>query len=167
MEALMNQKNGNNRPKVELGLNEEAVLRLLKDKCYEGSNSFGAFHLYSVEHEGLEKAFFAPAEVHEQIVGSNLKAGDEFVVRKVAAENGKQVGSRIEFRLLKKAEAASTAPGGTDGNQHVASDGLKAMMAQCVREAVEITKGISGVAWQNEDVQKISSCLFIARSRMN
>jgi len=46
----------------------------LKDKCYEGSNSFGAFHLYSVEHEGLEKAFFAPAEVHEQIVGSNLKA---------------------------------------------------------------------------------------------
>ena len=163
----MNQKNGNNRPKLELGLNEVAVLRLLKDRCYEGSNSFGAFHLYSVEHQGLEKAFFPPPDIHQQILEGNLKTGDEFLVRKIATENGKKMSSKLEFQVLKKAEVASPPTGRADGDQHVSGDGLKAMMEQCVREAVEITKGISGVAWQNEDVQKIASCLFIARSRMN
>lgn len=163
----MNQKNGNNRPKLELGLNDEAVLRLLRDRCYEGSNSFGRYYLYSVDHAGEEKAFFATPDVHQQILEAGLKSGDEILVRKVPVENGKKVSSKIEFQVLKKAEVATSDPGRIEGNQHVGGDGLKALMEQCVREAVEITKGISGVSWGNEDTQKIASCLFIARSRMN
>ena len=163
----MSQTNGHNRMKLELSLGEEAKVRLLKDRCFEGTNSFGAFYLYSVEHEGVEKAFFAPPEIHRQILESNLKTGDEFVVRKVPVQNGKKTSSRVEVEVLKKAEV----PGGHSTASQLSmprnDDGLKALMAQCLTEAVAITKEISAVPWQNEDIQKIASCLFIARSRMN
>ena len=155
------------RPKVELKLNEEARLRLLKDRCFEGNNSFGPYFLYTVDHGGEEKAFFATSTVHQQILEDGLKAGDEILVRKVAVQNGKKVSSKLELEVLKKAEASTLTSTRTSGNEPAASDGLKALMERCVREAVEITRGISGVAWQNEDVQKIASCLFIARSRAN
>jgi hypothetical protein len=153
--------NGNNRPKVDLALNEEARLKLLKDKCYEGSNSYGKYYLYSVDHSGEEKAFFATADIHQQILEAGLKCGDEFVVRKFAVPNGKKVSSRIEFEVVKKTPLRSEG----DGLQKSNGDGLKALMENCVQEAVDITKAVTGVSWQNEDVQKIASCLFIARSR--
>ena len=37
-----------NPPKLELQLNESAKLKLLKDKCYEGQSTYGAYYLYSV-----------------------------------------------------------------------------------------------------------------------
>jgi hypothetical protein len=49
--------NGNGtatKPKIELGLNESATLKLMKDKPYSGENSFGPYFLYSVTHEGVE-----------------------------------------------------------------------------------------------------------------
>ena len=70
----MSQNNGNNRPKVELSLNQEAKLTLTKDRCYEGSNSFGTYYLYSVEQDGQEKSFFATPDVHQQILENGLKS---------------------------------------------------------------------------------------------
>ena len=94
----MTQNNGNgNRQKVELALNSEAKLTLTKDKCYEGSNSYGTYYLYSVEHEGEGKSFFATPEVHQQILESGIRTGDQFVIRKKPIQNGRRITSRIEF----------------------------------------------------------------------
>ena len=137
----------------------------MKDRCFEGQNSFGPFYLYAVDHAGEQKAFFATPEVHQQIVDHGLKAGDEILVRKVAVQNGKKMGAKMELEVLKKVEPLAIGPGGANRNVPVAGDGLKALMEQCVREAVEITRGTSGVAWQNEDIRAIAASLFIARSR--
>ena len=57
MAVVMTSTNGN-KPKLELALNERVRLKLLKDKCFEGQNSYGAYYLYSVEHDGVEKIIF-------------------------------------------------------------------------------------------------------------
>jgi hypothetical protein len=147
----------NTRPKLELQLNESAKLKLLKDKCYEGTNTNGTYYLYTVEHNEAETAFFAPAEIHELIVKHALKSGDEFTLTKIASQNGKKVGSRLEFALS------------SNGKPHaeITEDRFRAVMEQSLREAVEITKSIMTIPFQNEDVQKIASCLFIARTRIN
>lgn len=85
------QQPSNGRPKLELQLNEPVTVKLLKDKPYEGNSQFGSYQLYSVDHDGTEKAYFAPPEVHQQIAGLNLKAGDEILMKKTAVQNGKKV----------------------------------------------------------------------------
>jgi hypothetical protein len=147
----------NTRPKLELQLNESAKLKLLKDKCYEGTNTNGTYYLYTVEHNEAETAFFAPAEIHELIVKHALKSGDEFTLTKIASQNGKKVGARLEFALS------------SNGKPHteITDDRFRTVMEQSLREAVEITKAVSTIPFQNEDVQKIASCLFIARTRIN
>ena len=151
----------NNRPKLELALNKEARLKLLKDKCYEGSNSYGKYYLYSVDHSGEEKAFFAEPDIHRQILEGGLKSGDEFLVRKVAVQNGKKVSSRIEFQVVKKSTPQLTP------EPHVRGDNFKTLMEQCVREAVEITKEVNTIPWQNEDVRSLALTMFIQRARLN
>ena len=68
-------------PKLELKLNESVRLKLLRDKCFEGKSTYGPYYLYTVSNgNGIEMTFFAPAEVHQQIVAHGLKAGSAFVV---------------------------------------------------------------------------------------
>ncbi|TAK54026.1 MAG: hypothetical protein EPO24_13595 [Bacteroidetes bacterium] len=152
-----------NPPKLELQLNESAKLKLLKDKCYEGSSSYGTYYLYSVEQEGVEKAFFAPVEVHQQIVQHRLKAGDEFRLSKVAGQNGKKITGQLIFELEQKAVAPQQLP--TNGNGQLKKDDLREIMRLCIADAIDITKSFGNVPFQNEDIRAISSCLFIARTR--
>ena len=72
------------KPKVEIALNQSATLTLLKDKPYSGENSFGAYYLYSVSHDGVEKAFFTSPDLHQKIAEAGLKTNDEFRISKVA-----------------------------------------------------------------------------------
>jgi hypothetical protein len=146
---------------VELALNEEATLKLLKDKCYEGSNSYGKYYLYSVDHSGEEKALFATPDVHQQILEAGLKSGDEFLVRKVAVQNGKKVSSKIEFQVVRKSAPPLTP------EPHTRDDNFKTLMEQCVREAVEITKEVNTIPWHNEDVRSLALTMFIQRARLN
>jgi hypothetical protein len=156
----MNQNNGNgtNRPKVELGLNEEARLKLLKDKCYEGNNSFGNFYLYSVEHDGQEKAFFATADVHQHILEVGLRCADQFLIKKVAVQDGRNVTSKIVFEVLKKADPVPV-------DKPANGDGFKILMQRCVHDAVDIVKEVNTIPWQNEDVRSIALTIFIQRAR--
>ena len=41
----MTQNGNGTRAKVDLALNSEARLTLTKDKCYEGTNAYGAYYL--------------------------------------------------------------------------------------------------------------------------
>ena len=127
----MTQNNGNNRPKVELALNSEARLTLTKDKCYEGTNAYGAYYLYSVEHEGEPKSFFATPEVHQQILETGIRTGDQFLIRKKAVQNGRKVIARVEFEVISK---QATPPPNGNGHQ----DHFKELMKECLAEAVEI-----------------------------
>jgi len=156
----MTQNNGNNRPKVELALNSEAKLTLTKDKCYEGTNAYGTYYLYSVEQDGEGKSFFATPEVHQQILESGIRTGDQFLIRKRAVQNGRKVMAKVEFEVISK--QASLPPNG-DGH----TDNFKDLMKSCVAEAVEITKEVNTIPWQNEDVRSIALTMFIQRARLN
>lgn len=159
----MTQNNGNgNRQKVEVALNSEATLVLTKDKCYEGTNSYGTYYLYSVEHEGEAKSLFATPEVHQAILESGIRTGDQFLLKKKAIQNGRKVVAKIEFSVISKQPAP---PPNGNGNSH--SDDFKALMKECVADAVEITKEVNAIPWQNEDVRSIALTIFIQRARLN
>jgi len=83
-------------------LNSEARLTLTKNKCCEGTNSYGAYYLYSVEEEGEGKSFFATPEVHQQILENGIITGDQFLIRKMAVQNGRKVMAKVEFGVISK-----------------------------------------------------------------
>jgi hypothetical protein len=155
----------NNRPKVEIALNQEARLKLVRDKAYTGQNSYGNFYLYTVIEGDVEKSFFATEDVHKRILEEGLHSGDEFLVRKKAVQEGRKVISKIEFEVVSRAPVPSTPNGNGNGNGH--SDDFKALMMACVAEAVEITKEVNTIPWQNEDVRSIALTMFIQRARLN
>jgi hypothetical protein len=146
-------------PKLELKLNESVKVTLLKDKCYQGENGFGKYYLYTVSHDGVEKSFFAPEDIHQQIVAHGLRTGSEFILHKRASQNGKKITGELIFEAVKQ-ESIQLEP--TNGTDH-----FREIMDQCLRDAIAITRGIQGVPMQAEDVRAISSCLFIARTRIN
>jgi hypothetical protein len=155
----MGQNNGSNpRPKLELNLNEEAPVKLLRDKPATGSSNYGPYYLYSVRHEGVEKSWFAPEELHAEIAQRGLKSVDEFAVRKVAVQDGKKLSSRLELVLSSNGKDHST-------ENAVAGDGLRESLLQCIRDAVDIVKE-SGIQFSNEELQKMATTLFIQRSRL-
>jgi len=156
-------QNGNGmKPKVELALNSEAKLTLTKDKCYEGTNAYGAYYLYSVEEEGEGKSFFATPDVHQQILESGIRTGDQFLIRKKAVQNGRKVMAKVEFEVILKQPAP---PSNGNGNGSHVDDSLRDMLLQCVVDADSIIKS-AGVQVSDE-LQKLATTLFIARSRMS
>jgi hypothetical protein len=163
MEGQMTQNKGNgNRQKVELALNSEAKLTLTKDRCYEGTNAYGAYYLYSVDHEGETKTYFAPPEVHQAILESGIRTGDQFLIRKKAVQNGRKVIAKVEFEVISKQPVL---PSNGNGNGSKVEDSLRDMLLQCVVDADSIIKS-AGVQVSDE-LQKLATTLFIARSRMN
>jgi hypothetical protein len=154
----MTQTNGN-RPKVEIQLNESATLKLLKDKAFIGENGHGQYYLYSVEHEGTEKAFFATADVHQLILENGLKAGDSFSIKKSAVQNGKKIGANVEFAIVGKQTASN-------GAGHVVDDGFRDIMEKCLRESVSVIQAVNTVTWTTENITSIALTMFIQRSKM-
>jgi hypothetical protein len=161
-------KNGTRLPKLELQLNQTVTLTLVKDKAYTGESAYGPYFLYATKDpSGTEFSFFAPADVHQQILESGLKAGDSFQLTKRAVQNGKKVSAKIEFEAAKKNGAA---PALQEQKQEevpfeVPDDEFKQLMQRCVQEAVEIVKEVNTIPWQNEDVRSIALTMFIQRSR--
>ena len=153
-----------NLPKLELKLNESAQVRLLRDKCYEGENGFGKYFLYNVQHDNAEKSFFAPATIHEQIQRHGLKTGAEFILRKIGVQNGKKVNAELSFEPV-HAEEESVPQPPPPTNGAVKPDAFKQIMQQSLQDAIDITKAVNTIPWQNEDIRSLSSCLFIARTK--
>jgi|GEM_PF-1122047 len=176
----------NQRATLELPLNVTMRLKLMKDKCYQGENQYGAYYLYSVlDESGAEYAYFASDEVHEQILQHGLKSGDYFDLTKAAVQNGKRVTSQIMFSLPEmpspqpvpmpiqkmngngngNSQVKVNGNGHAGGNGKISTDNFKDVMLRSLNDAVEITHSVSGIPFQNEDIQKLASCLFIARTR--
>lgn len=159
----MTQKN---KAKLELVMGQEVRAQLLRDRCYEGSNGFGPYYLYNVAVEGAEQSFFAPREVHEAIVAHGLKKGDTFILRKVPGSNGNRLVGHLEFELPQPAASAASEATVTASES---SDVYRDIMARCLADAIAIARSaqVDGVPLQAEDLRAISSCLFIARTRVN
>jgi hypothetical protein len=136
---------------LELELNQPTKLRLLKNKPYEGKSEFGVYHLYSVEQDGEEKAFFATPELGKRIQELGVKTGDEIVLTKIAVPNGKKAKAEVLVEAVSN-HARIQAP--------VGGDSLKQIMEQCLKDSIEITRSLQVPL----DIQKIASCLFIART---
>jgi hypothetical protein len=71
----------------------------------EGTNSYGTYYLYSAEQEGEQMSFFATPDVHQQILESGLRTGDQFLIRKKAVQNGRKVVAKVEFEIISKQAA--------------------------------------------------------------
>jgi hypothetical protein len=148
-----------NKPKLDLLLDKPIKLTLLKDKPYIGQNNYGEFYLYSAKDEnGVEYSYFADASIHNLIQEHKLKAGSSFVLQRVAAMNGKKMSSKVEFSIIGEPEPQhSTEP------MHL--DGLKTVMQQSIKDALELIKSFPEVPFQSEDIRSISLTLFIQRAR--
>jgi hypothetical protein len=138
-------------------------LKLLKDKCYEGQNSYGPFYLYAVEHDGAEKIIFLTSPIHNAIVEAKLKTGDEFILRKTAVQSGKKLTPQISIEFVERLQAAPI-PVTASGSATVPQDNLKAIMLQCVKDAADIVRD-SGVQLGNDELQRLAVTLFITRSK--
>ena len=153
----------NNKPKVDLKLNEPVRLKLLRDEPYTGENSYGAYYMYSVEEGNQEKVYFATQDVHMKIRQSKLIAGDEFILEKTATQKGKKVITEITFEAMPaermNGNGSAVEQIGTNG------DNLKEIMHQCLKDAVEVTRAVDNIPFYSEDVQKLAVTLFIQRSR--
>lgn len=154
------EKNTNgNRPKLELVVNQPLKVKLLKDKPFEGNSPYGDFRLYSLEVEGVEHAYFAPVEVHQLITEQGFKAGDEFILSKTAVQNGRKIVPKITVEKV----AAAVGPL-AETKAQVQTDDLKSIMERSLRDALDITRAVRDLPFQTSDIQKIASCLFIART---
>ena len=132
-------------------MNQPTKLRLLKNKPYEGKSEFGIYHLYSVEQDGEEKAYFATPEISQKIQALGVTAGSELMLTKVAVSNGKKAKADVLVEVVNN-HARTQAP--------VSGDSLKQIMEQCLKDSIEITRSLQVPL----DIQKIASCLFIART---
>jgi hypothetical protein len=134
---------------IEVALNESVRLKLLKDKCFEGQNSYGSYYLYSVEHDGIEKIIFLTAPSHTAIVEAKPKIGDEFILRKTAVQNGKKLTPQISIEFVERHEVtavAIVAAGGT-----VARDNFRALLLQCLVDAAAVIRD-SGIQMGNDEL---------------
>ena len=141
---------------MELNLNEPVKLKLLKDRPYEGKSDYGIYLLYSVEVEGVEKAYFAPPEVHQEIVKLECKGGDEIRLTKLAEENGKKGVAKILVERI-------TVAGKPNGEKQ--PDKFKAIMEQALKDAIEITEAAEGMSFGSGDIEKLATTIFIARTK--
>jgi hypothetical protein len=126
-------------------------LRLLQHEPYKGKSQFGIYHLYSVEQDGEEKAYFATPELSQKIQELGVTSGDEIILTKVAVPDGKKVKSQVLVEAVNN-HVRTQAP--------VSGDSLKQIMEQCLKDSIEITRSLQVPL----DIQKIASCLFIART---
>ena len=120
-------------------------------------NHFLPYCLYSVSHDGVEKAFFTSPDLHLKIAEAGLKSGDEFRISKVAVQNGKKVTAKVNFEVVAKAPAPATEAGNDDGFRDV--------MERSLRDAIEATKAVNSVQWDVDSIRSIALTIFIQRAR--
>jgi hypothetical protein len=138
----------------------------LKDKCFEGQNSYGSYYLYSVEHDGIEKIIFLTPPIHNAIVEAKLTTGDEFILRKTAVQNGKKLTPQISIEFLQR---SATVPSGTPRSVEspdgaVSQDNFRALLLQCLVDAAAVIRD-SGIQMGNDELQKLATTLFIQRAK--
>jgi hypothetical protein len=135
----------------------------MKDKPYSGENYFGPYYLYSVSHDGVEKAFFTSPDLHQKIAEAGLKTGDEFKISKASVQNGKKITAKVTFDVVAKATAAALQT--PEISSEVPDDGFRDVMERSLKDAIEATKAVNTVQSSVDDIRGIALTIFIQRAR--
>ena len=91
------------RPKLEIPVGSEAKVSLLFDNPKTGLSASGEWRLYGVNHNGVEKSFFASDKAHE--IMQHYNKGDNVLIEHKQIQDGKTVYSvspvSVEFKKSK------------------------------------------------------------------
>ena len=85
------------RRKLDLQLYQPTQIELLYDDPVIGKSQYGDYYLYAVQTQEAEFAFFAPEEVHSELL--NLKKGDRVIVTKSAMQKGSKLVTKYLIKV--------------------------------------------------------------------
>jgi len=152
------------KPKLELPVNVPTQIRLLNDKCIEGSSQYGVYHLYNIVNgDGqTEYSLFAQDELHKQL--KLFKKNDELLVTKLAASRDGKIVVTWEVKKIGGNEVAAK-PTVTEvtNEQNTQDDFYYTAMEKSFDEAVRLQQKFNGMA----NVNQIAITLFIQRTKGN
>lgn len=161
------------KPKLDLQINIPAVVKLLQTDPATGENSYGQWWLYSVECEGTEYSYFAPAQVVKALQQNNVRENDEVVITKKLVKNGKKNVVEYEVSVLESKATTQAVNGSINGNENVTVRKNKnghsgevqskdySIMLEAMNEAMMIRDELGG----DVDVNKLGVTLFIRKAK--
>lgn len=141
----------NNRPKLELQLNQPIKLKLLSDLPLVGENGHGKYTMYAVENEsGEELVWFAPSTARDVLQSQQLRAGSE-IIAKLTGKN------KVEVSILGKAADP----------EHVSksADNLAEILEQSIGDAAQAIRSFPDIPFQNGDIRAAALTILIQRAR--
>lgn len=144
-------KMSNNRPKLELQLNQPIKLKLLRDLPLVGENGHGKYTMYAIQDEsGEEHVWFAPSTAHDVIQSQQLKAGSEIVAK---------------FTGKNKVEVST--PGKAVDPEHMSksADNLAEILKQSIADAVQAIRSFPDIPFQSEDIRAAALTILIQRAK--
>jgi hypothetical protein len=147
------------KPKLELQVNQVPVtLELLSDPVI-GESTYGQYCLLNVKKpNGEEYSLFAPAELLNQM--KSLHMGNKIEIAKKAEQKGTKIVTSFDFKIISKGNGKKVAD---NDSGSVPKDNYFDIMLASYLDALKIQENLNGMV----DVNKISICLFIARSKVN
>ncbi len=156
-----------NKPKLDLQVNIPATITLLMDKPVTGSNAYGNWYLFGVEHEGQEYSFFATEDVARFAEENKLRKGDSIKVTKTFVKVGKKNQTSYQLEIISKVHPSSNGNGKTElngnghatGNSHTLDD--YKVMHDCLAQGIKLQQDLGSVI----DVNRIAITLFITRTK--
>jgi hypothetical protein len=83
-----------------------------------------------------------------------LGQGDTIILRKIPIQNGKKLSSKLELSTVEKASESVQPP----------TDNLREILLNCIHDADYVAKN-SGLQFSLDEIQKLATTLFIARSK--
>jgi hypothetical protein len=147
------------RKKLDLKLNQPAVLEMLFETPVVGNSSYGQYYLYAVKQGNNEEYnFFAPEELHEQM--KELHKGNKVEITKLAEQKGSKIITKYDIKIISNGNGKKVSDTET---KTVPRDNYFDIMLASYLDALRIQESLNGIL----DVNKIAVCLFIARSKVN
>ena len=120
---------------------------LTNDQCKSGESQYGPWHLYGVEHEGVEQGIFAEDALHQEL--KKYGKASKLVIRRHKDDSG-----RIEWQVV------PTNGGGAQRRPHQTElkyldDRTADIHRQVALKIATISIGQSTKPWTDEDLLEI------------
>jgi hypothetical protein len=150
------------RPKLELQVNVPTQIRLLNDKCIEGSSQYGVYHLYNIVNgDGkTEYSLFAQDDLHKQL--KLFKKNDELSVTKLAASRANKLVVTWDVKKLNEIVTEKPTEPEAINFDHLQNDFLYSAMESSLEQSISLAKRFNSVP-----IDKIAISLFIAKTKGN